>query len=270
MSWNLVAVFLFGGLGAGFLTGLLGVGGGVVMVPLLYQVFLAIGASQKTAFATAVATSLSVMIFTAAYSARIHRRSGLLDGSLLLWLALGTMAGTLLGSHLMVASDDRVLRLSFGIFLWLVAASMYLPPVPARPPGSPPSSRYRFGLVLTGLGVGIVASLFGIGGTTLLVPALMLFFGIAIHQAIATATALIVVTALFGACSYLFIGLHDPAVFAIGRPSLPFLALLLMAPGALFASRFGIRTAQRFSHIHLKTTLVLFQVFVGARFIFGG
>lgn len=269
MSLSLAAILVAGGLGAGFLTGLLGVGGGVVMVPLLYQVFQVVGASNRVAFTTAVATSLTVMIFTAAYSSRLHRRNGLLDLGLVLWTSFGTMAGSVLGAHLMVISEGRLVRLGFGLFLWAMAASLFLPAASPRPQGFVASSRYRAGLVVTGLGVGTLAALFGIGGTTLLVPALILFFGIAIHQAVATATALIVVTAISGSCSYFYLGLHDPTLFAFGHPWYPPAVVLLMAPGALAASHLGIRVARNFSRNALKLTLILFQIGVGARFVFG-
>ena len=113
--------------------------------------------------------------------------------------------------------------------------------------------------------MGTVSGLFGIGGTTLVVPALVVLFGIAIHQAIATATALIVISALWGAGSYLVIGLSNPGEMSGWIHPL---AAAMMVPGALFCSRFGIMLAKRFSREQLKTTMVFFQLIVGARFIF--
>lgn len=268
MSLITITEILLGGLFAGFLTGLLGVGGGVVMVPTLYQIFLSQGVTTRTAFMTAVATSLFVMIFSGAYAAYIHRRNGLLDRNLVLWTGLGTIFGAIIGSQLLLVSDDRLVRFGFGLFLWAVAASMYLPAAKERLKDHIPSSRYKAGLVLTGSLMGIVSGLFGIGGTTLVVPALIIFFGIRIHQAIATATALIVVTALSGASSYLLAGFNDPQTMVPGAGWVHPLAAALMIVGALMASSGGIRIAMRIPHAQLKSLLVVFQVLVGARFIF--
>jgi hypothetical protein len=268
MSLMTIMAILLGGVFAGFLTGLLGVGGGVVMVPTLYQIFLGQGVTTRTAFMTAVATSLFVMIFSGAYAAYIHRQNGLLDRNLVLWTGLGTIFGAIFGAHLLIVSDDRWVRFGFGIFLWAVAASMYLPTAKERLKGHIPSTRYKAGLVLTGILMGIVSGLFGIGGTTLVVPALVVFFGVTIHQAIATATALIVVTALSGASSYLLAGFNDPQTMIPGAGWVHPLAALVMILGAFTASRLGIRIAMRIPRPQLKGLMVVFQLIVGARFIF--
>ncbi|MGH8727478.1 MAG: sulfite exporter TauE/SafE family protein [Burkholderiales bacterium] len=257
MTLTIALVLLVGGLLAGFLTGLLGVGGGVVMVPLIYEAQLYQGASSKTAFITAVATSLAVIVFSGAFAARIHYRNGSLELRLLLWTCIGTVIGGVLGSNLLIAADDRLVRLAFGIFLWVLAAAMFLPPV--KPREHAYSARDKAGLVLTGACMGLAAAVFGIGGALLVVTALVLFFGIAIHSAIATATALIVATALTGASSYLVLG---------GANYINPIAVLLLLPGALIAARFGIKLAMRLSREKLRYVVVAFQLAVGARFIF--
>jgi len=270
MSLTILAMLLVGGLTSGFLTGLLGVGGGVVMVPVIYQIFLVSGETQQTAFTTAVATSLFIMIFIGTYAALIHRRNGMLERDLVIYTGCGAILGAVFGSHLMIASDAHVVRLSFGFFLWTVALCMYLPKARERQRGEQTSRRYRLGLVLTGWFMGMVSGLFGIGGTTLLVPALIIFFGVAIHHAIATATALIVVSAIFGASSYLLMGWSDAHTVAGSIGWIHPLVAVVMIPCAFFSSRLGIVVAMRISRARLKNVMVLFQVLVGARFVFGG
>ncbi len=106
------------------------------------------------------------------------------------------------------------------------------------------------------------AALFGIGGTTLVVPALVVFFGVTIHRAVATATALIVMTALVGAAAYFVYG------EASEQPYIDPLAVLLLLPGALIATRLGISLAMRFSRQRLRYAMVALQLALGARFIF--
>ena len=260
MTLGIALVLLAGGLLAGFLTGLLGVGGGAVMVPLLYQIGLYMGADSKTAFVSAVATSLTVIIFTGAFAARIHYRNGLLEIPLLAWTGLGTVIGGVVGSNILIAADDEIVRFAFGVFLWTLAATMFLPPTQPKAHLAPVS--YKAGLVVTGVLMAMSAALFGIGGTTLVVPALVLLFGVPIHRAIATATALIVLTALVGASAYLIHGEAQDQAFV--DP----LAVVLLLPGALLATRFAIKVAMRFSRQRLRFAMVLLQLAIGARFIF--
>jgi uncharacterized membrane protein YfcA len=265
----LIGLVIFsGGLFAGFLTGLLGVGGGVVMVPLLYQVLLHLGAPSKAAFTSAVATSLAVMIFSGAVAAYTYHKQKLLKPQLILWLSIGTLLGAHLGARVMIASDDHLVRIGFGLFLWLVAASLFLPRAALQAHDHVPSWRYNTGLLAVGMVMGAISSLFGVGGGALLVPALVVLFGIAIHNAVATSTAIIVLTALFGSLNYMFIGWHDPLTPAHSLGWIHPLAWLLLLPGALLATRAGIRAAMGMSRERLRNVVVVFQIVVGARFIF--
>lgn len=264
-----IAVILFlGGLAAGFLTGLLGVGGGVIMVPVMYQVFLYLQEPSKVAFTTAVATSLAVMIFSGSAAAYAYRKQGLLDLRPMFWAGVGTLIGASIGAQVMIASDDRVVRIAFGVFLWLVAASLFLPKARPRPHDHVPSVAYNAGLVAVGTVMGMVSALFGVGGGALLVPALVVLFGIRIHNAVAISTAIIVLTALFGTASYLTLGWNDPRTPVSGLGWIHPLAFLMLLPGAVYATRAGIRVAMSLSREMLRNVLVLFQLSIGARFIF--
>lgn len=269
MSIPIALAIFIGGLAAGFLTGLLGVGGGVVMVPLMYQVFLHLHEPSKVAFTTAVATSLAVMIFSGSVAAYTYYKKGQLKLGLMLWAGVGTLIGASLGAHIMVATDDRLVRFAFGLFLWLVAASMFLPKAQPRPHDHVASWQYNTGLMTVGLLMGMVSALFGVGGGALLVPALVVLFGISIHHAIATSTAIIGLTAVFGTANYMLIGWHDPATPALAIGWIHPVAWLLLMPGALFATRASIRTAMGLSRERLRTVMVLFLIGVGARFVFG-
>lgn len=262
-----LAIFI-GGLFAGFLTGLLGVGGGVVMVPLMYQLFLHLAEPSKAAFTTAVATSLAVMIFSGGVAAYTYYKQGQIKPQLMAWLGIGTLLGASLGAHVMIATDDRLVRIGFGIFLWLVAASLFLPRAALRPHDHVPSWRYNAGLIVVGMVMGTVSALFGVGGGALLVPALVVLFGVAIHNAVATSTAIIVLTALFGSVNYMIIGWNDSLTPANSIGWIHPVAWLLLLPGALFATRAGIRTATGLSRECLRDVLVVFQIAVGARFVF--
>lgn len=267
MSVSIILVLVLGGIGAGFLTGLIGVGGGVVMVPVMYQLFLYQGLSSKAAFTTAVATSLAVMIFSALMAAYTYYRQHLLRPRLLVGAGAGALLGAALGARVMLASDDGIVRLAFGLFLWTVAASMFLPQAQARPHDHIPSWRFQAALLLVGASMGFISALFGVGGGALLVPALVVLFGVPIHSAVATSTAIVALTALFGSGNYLWLEPHhDSPSLMVGWVDVQ--AWLLMLPGALFATRYGVRLATRLSRARLRAALVIFQIAIGARFVF--
>jgi uncharacterized protein len=265
---EVAVVFLIGGLIAGFLTGMLGLGGGVVMVPIIYQSYLHLGASSKSAFITSVASSLAVIIFTGSYASWLHYREDRLDLRLTLWMGIGTVGGAFAGSHLLLGADNNFVRLAFGIFLWTVAASMLLPKAELRPHREAISPLYKLGLAGMGLAMGVIASLFGVGGAALAVPALMLFFGVSVHHAIAAASSMIVLTAVFSSASYIVTGWHNPAAPAHGIGWIDPIAVALLLPGAMLTTRIGVKIAQGFSRQRLRNMLMLFQIVVGARFIF--
>jgi len=266
VTFEVAVIFVLGGLIAGFLTGLLGLGGGVIMVPIVYESYLYLGAGSKSAFVTAVASSLAVIIFTGSFASWLHYRGGRLDLRLALWMGAGTILGAFAGAHLLLNVDNRFVRLAFGIFLWSVAASLLLPK--ATPHPHQIGWGDRAGLIVLGLVMGTLAALFGIGGTALAVPVLVGLFGLSMHRAIAASTSMIVITALFGSLNYIATGWHDPSAPRHGIGWVDPVAVALLVPGAIFSTRQGMRIAQGFSRVRLRNMLMLFQIVVGARFIF--
>lgn len=268
MTIAAAAVFFLGGLLAGFLTGLLGVGGGVIMVPIIFQSYLHLGAASKSAFVTAVASSLAVIIFTGTYASWLHYRQGRLDLRLALWMGVGTLVGSFAGSHLLLNLDNKIVRPAFGIFLWSMAASLLLPRGSRPPQKSPIEWLYKGGLMAMGAFMGAVSALFGIGGAAIAVPVLRTAFGVSLHNAIAAASSMIVMTALFSSINYVITGWHDPTAPSHGIGWIDPLAAALFLPGAIWSTRFGVTVAQSYSRTRLRNVLMLFQIVVGARFIF--
>lgn len=268
MTISLVVIIFIGGLLVGLLTGLLGIGGGAIMVPLLYQIFLYLDIPSKPAFTSAVATSLLVIIVTATLASHSHYKNKLLDTHILFYLSLGSFLGAIAGSHIMIAIDDRIVRIAFGIFLWVLAVIMFLPKPKPHPESKPDLQKlHYFVLFLLGCFTGVVSSLFGIGGGIIVTIALT-FFGLTIHRAIANVTALIVITALIGSASYISMS-PDKSAFSnymLGWVH-PAAAISLLA-GTLCTTKRGVKMAGRYSRNRLRNLLVLFQLIMGARFIF--
>src|SRR5450631_928116 len=151
MTVGVAAIFLAGGILVGFLTGMLGLGGGVLMVPIVYETYLHLGTPAKAAFITAVASSLAVIIFTASYASWLHYKEDRLDLRLVTWMGMGTILGVLVGSHVLFSVDNRYVRLAFGIFLWVMALTMFLPTAKPKPHGWDLSPIEKLGLLFLGL-----------------------------------------------------------------------------------------------------------------------
>ena len=181
----LLLLMLGTGVVAGLLAGLLGVGGGIVIVPILFLVFDVLDFPESVAMHVAVATSLATIVPTSIASARAHRAKGNVDVDLLKrwapWVGLGAAAGGLLASGL----DGEQLKLVFGIVALLVAVNMAAPGKLVLGESLPRSGAVQGAI---GGGIGLFSALMGIGGGTLSVPTLSMF-SFPTHRAVGTAAA---------------------------------------------------------------------------------
>jgi uncharacterized protein len=237
--------FLFG-LMAGALGGLMGVGGGILLVPLLVHV---LGVGQHEAHGT----SLAFVTVTAIVAAAIYFHQGNLDAVLALFLSLGAVVGVLIGAALARRMTARRLRQAFGVLI-LVTAVRILVQVPAH--AGPPTPWPAGVNVLLGLAVGALSGLLGIGGGTILVPVLVLGEGYAQHVAQGVSLMMILPTGVVGALSH---ARHGHVLRAI----LPG----LMAGGAVGAL-LGAFLANRIEAAALSRLFALFLLPVAAQMIF--
>ena len=253
----LVLAMLATGVVAGLLAGLLGVGGGIVIVPMLFLVFDALAVPERVAMHVAVATSLATIVPTSLSSARAHRKKGNLDAALLArwapWIVLGAGAGGLLAARL----DGEALKLVFGVVALLVAANMASPRKLVLG-ASLPASRVVQGAVAAA--IGLFSALMGIGGGTLSVPTLSAF-SYPTHRAVGTASAFGVLIALPAVAGLVWAGLGEP-----GRPPLSLGHVNLVAAGLIFpvttvVAPFGARIAHALPADRLR---LAFAVFLGA------
>lgn len=239
---------------AGILAGLLGVGGGIVIVPVLFWILSLTHFPPELSMHMAVATSLATIIFTSVSSARAHNKRGAVDRRLLMLWAPGIVLGALSGGFAAKFIDARGLKAIFGTIALLVSINMATPKnmvISAHMP----KSRAVNGAVsyLTGL----FSALMGIGGGTLSVP-LLNGFSVDIRRAVGTASAfgfLIAVPAVLG---FVYSGLGVP-----GRPPLSLGYVNLLAAGVIlpFTVGFapvGAALAHRLDTIWIKRAFALF------------
>jgi uncharacterized membrane protein YfcA len=244
----LLAGYFALGLATGFVAGLLGVGGGLIIVPVLIVLLHAQGLAAGMEPQLALGTSLAVIVFTSLSSVRAHHRHGAVEWTVVRRITLGVLAGTFVGALLASRVPATVLKVFFVAFLFYAAIQMWLDfrPAPHRAmPG-------RAGTTLAGSVIGLVSSWVGIGGGTLSVP-FMLFHNIPLHRAIGTSAAIGFPIALAGAAGYVVGGRHTAGLPAgsLGFVYLPALAgivagSVLTAPlGAWISHRLPVRRLKR-------------------------
>lgn len=259
LSWLL---FLAVGVAVGLLAGLFGIGGGVIIVPVLIFAFTFADFDPAVLTQLAIGTSLATIIITSVSSALAHHRLGNVSWPVVKALAPGIAVGVFLGGQVAGRMSGQLLQLLFGCFGVLVALQMAsgFKPAPGRGvPGAP---------VMFSVGTlfGALSGLFGIGGGSLTVPFLH-WCNLTMQRAVAASAACGVPIAVFGALSYLVAGW--------GRDTLPdwstgfiyWPALLGLGLTAAPMTRFGARAAQHLPSARLRQLFAVFLLLVSIQFI---
>ncbi|MDA5193471.1 sulfite exporter TauE/SafE family protein [Govanella unica] len=252
---SLILALMAAGLLTGFLAGLLGVGGGGIMVPLLYFVFGRLGAAHDYLMHMAIATSFATMVPTALTATIGHyRRDGVDLGVIRLWwpwLVGGAVIGTVLAGHL----KSRELSLLFATLVFLMGCKMIFvtrnPVIGLRPPGGIKGG-------IAPVIVGFFSSLMGIGGASMSVPAMTLY-SVPMIRAVGTASLIGLVVAFPAMLGYVAGGWTVPGLLPYSLGFVNVLSVVILAPLAAFAAPFGVRVAHAISRRKLT---VIFGVFL--------
>ncbi|HEY0219555.1 MAG TPA: sulfite exporter TauE/SafE family protein [Afipia sp.] len=267
---ELAAMLIFVGALAGFLAGLFGVGGGAILVPVLYELFRITGVPVETRMPLCVGTSLAIIIPTAVRSYVAHRRHGGVDMNILRKWALPILIGVVLGSVIARYAPERVfkyvfvgvawsatIRLIFGNDRWQIADDLPKGPL----------------MRIYGLLIGILSTLMGIGGG-LFSNLLMTLYGRTIHQSVATSSGLAVLISIPGTIGYIYAGWPAAAKFpetlalqfpfAIGYVSL--IGAILVMPLSLLTAPLGAKTAHALSKRKLEIAFGIYLFIMGLRF----
>lgn len=232
---------------SGFLAGLLGIGGGMLLVPALTFIATVQGFPAGYVVKMAVATSLATILFTSLSSVRAHHQRGAVRWGVVKLLAPGIVAGSLLGAQIARLLSARTLALVFAVFVTYSAVQMFIDKKP-KPSRQLPQGAGMFG---SGTVIGTLSSLVGAGGGFISVP-FMAWCNVPIHTAVATSAALGFPIALAGTIGYLYAGWNLQGVpdGSFGYLYLPALALIA-ATSVLFAP-FGARAAHKLDVRQLK------------------
>ncbi|MGB5324019.1 MAG: sulfite exporter TauE/SafE family protein [Pseudomonadales bacterium] len=262
MAWLL---YLLLGAAAGVLAGIFGVGGGVIIVPILLLVFDALQFAPELAVHTAVGTSFAAIVLTSAASTRAHHAMGNVEWPVWKAMAAGLLPGVAIGAWVASELDAAALRTAIAVFLLMVAVQMssrWRPPAIFRQAAS--------GMHLgAGLFIGWVSAFFGIGGGSLSVPYLNAC-GRSMKQAVATSAACGVPIALCGALSYLFWGWSHSRGVAWTTGYLYWPALLGIGISSVPCARFGAQLASTLPDAVLRGLFALLMLVVAVYLFYSG
>lgn len=264
-SLPILMLFAFLGSLAGFLAGLLGIGGGIVLVPLFLWVFSHIGFSPEVVVHSAFGTSLGIIILTTFSSSLGHRKRGNVDKYQVTFLALGGIVGSLLGAWLASLLSGEWLKGMFGMMQILVAAKLLIFQPRLPPERLEPVSRDH--LMLVGLAGGCFSAFFGVGGGVIAVPLMVIALRFPMHLAVGNSSALIVVSSFFGAIAYIILGQGHANMPAYSLGYVNIMVILMVAPFTMGMARLGVRAASRISHDKLVKAFAVLLIFVGLRMI---
>ncbi|SNT02544.1 sulfite exporter TauE/SafE family protein [Tropicimonas sediminicola] len=252
----LAAVAAGSGVLGGILAGLLGVGGGIVIVPALYFALSAFGLAEGNAMQVAVGTSLATIVFTSLSSAGGHYRRGAIDMALLRLWAPSILIGVFLGAGIGGFASGTALVAVFAAVAALVAVDMLF-----RTPSEPGTPRSFSRPVWASLGVvaGAISAMMGIGGGTVCVP-LLNFLGYDIRKAVGTSAAIGFVIGVPGTLVYAATGWGSDGLppFSLGYVNLVGVALIV--PLSMAFARVGVRLAHSIPRSALR---LAFGVFLG-------
>lgn len=252
------------GIVVGFLAGLLGVGGGSIMVPMLTTFFLAQGFPREQVVHLALGTSMAAIIFTSVSSMRAHHARGAVNWEIVRRITPGILAGTFFGTFIASRLAAVPLSVFFACFIGFVATQMWrnVKPKPSRElPG-------RAGMSAVGLFIGFISALVAIGGAALSMP-FMVWCNVEARRAIGTSAAIGFPIALAGTVGYLVNGWADGGTqpHTFGYIHLP--ALLLVGGVSVLTAPFGAACAYRVPVVTLRKIFAGILILLAVKMLYG-
>ena len=260
----LAAVIVAGGVVTGILAGLFGIGGGAIIVPVLYEVFRIIGVPEEVRIQLCIGTSLAIIVPTTIRSYQSHRATGIDVGGIIRLWWLPALIGVGVGSVLAVFAPPAVFKIAFAVIAVIIAGKLLFGRESWRlgddlPPGLP-------GRAL-GFLVGLFSALMGVSGGSISNMILTLY-GRTIHQAVATSAGLGVPITIAGTLGYMLAGLPQQKLMpplTIGFVSL--IGFALMAPVSSYTAAYGARLAHWLPKRRLEIAFGIFLLLVSVRFL---
>lgn len=260
-------IFLAIGAFAGFAAGLFGVGGGTIIVPLLYVVFTQMGYSPDVIMHLALGTSLATIVVTSISSTMAHNKNGAILWPVFKNLAPPMAIGCFAGASIAGILSGTHLQLIIGIFLLWVSYTMFTGAKKAVDTSKPlPSTSKQIG---AGTGIGIASAIFGIGGGSLTVPYLSQN-GVVMQKAVGTSAACGLPIAIAGALGFMVVGMKEQIDVPNTIGFVHIYAFLGISIMSFVTAKYGAKTAHALSPAMLKKCFAILLVVIGCFFLFKG
>lgn len=260
----LVIIMLASGIVSGLMAGLLGIGGGIVIVPILEFSLAFFGVDEAVRMHIAIATSLAIIIVTSFSSARAHHRRDNVDHQLIKNWALSMLVAAAVGSWAASKLNGKSLVVLFALLAFVVAVRMLARGGTKKVQDNFPD---HVAVQLMPMSIGFLSSMMGIGGGVMGVS-FMTLFGMSIHRAVGTASFFGVLISIPGTISYMITGFGTVGLPPgnIGYVSL--IGLAIIAPASYLAAPFGAKIAHKLDRRQLNLAFGLFLLIVSSQMLY--
>lgn len=261
--WLAIAIGIAGTV-TGLLAGLFGIGGGAVIVPVLYEVFRVLGVPEEVRMQLCLGTSISIIVPTAVRSFLAHRSKGLVIPRVIRLWTVPAVVGVACGAIIAAFAPPAVFKLAFVLVAGSIAVKFLFAGdrwnLGTELPGPLPMAGYGFG-------IGLAASLMGVSGGSLSNIVLTLY-GKSIHNAVATSAGLGVPITMVGTIGYVLAGLpHHAQLPPLSLGFVSLVGFVVMAPVSSLIAPYGARLAHKLSRRKLEIAFSMFLLLVSARFL---
>jgi len=259
-----IIALLITGVVVGFASGLLGVGGCFIMVPVQFWALTSIGVDPTIAIRIAFGTNLAVVFPTAISGAIGHSRKKAVLWKAGVVLGLAGLVAAFFGGYFAAHIPGNILKIGFGLAILASGIRM----LTAKPPKVEKESIDNvFIYILWGFPLGIVSGIIGIGGGVLMVPVMVLAMRFKMHQAVGTSTALMIFTSIGGILSYTVNGLHVLGLPPYSVGYVNFLQWILLAGTSIPMAQVGVRVAHKLPAKQLKYVFIAVMIYMGLKMI---
>lgn len=263
--WSIFIIYIIVGCVVGFMAGLLGIGGGSIIVPIVSYI------AEKQAFnidiimKMSLGTSFAIIIMSTASSAWSHNKRGTILWHKIPYLGTGSAIGVIIGGSIVSLLSNTVLQVIFCIFLIYTIYSLLTPKKNGDHITSEPNHPiYLF--ILLGIMIGFLSSFIGIAGGAITVPTLV-YIGYSMRQAIATSAVVGFILALFGSLTYIYTGWNHPDLpqYSLGFIYLPaFLGISILS---IFMAPLGVKLSYKLPVVRIRQIFALFLAVILLRMV---
>ncbi|SDN66243.1 hypothetical protein SAMN04488516_10464 [Desulfonauticus submarinus] len=264
MGYIQIIALLITGIGVGFASGLLGVGGCFIMVPVQFWALTSIGVDSTIAIRIAFGTNLAVVLVTAISGAIGHHKKGVVLWKAAIILGISALIGAFVGGYIASHLPGNILKIGFGLAI-LAGAIRMLTAKPIKVEQKPVDNVLAY--ILWGFPLGIVSGIIGIGGGVLMIPVMVLALRFDMHQAVGSSTALMIFASIGGILSYILNGLSVSGLPSYSLGYVNLLQWVLLAGTSVPMARVGVMVAHKLSPQKLKYLFIIVMIYMGLKMI---